>query len=305
MTRSPKSSHTNQTPKCNKCHKNLTAVKYPGVVCSDCKIAFHRTCTTITDANWTLYSRPQNPKVFLCVDCLKTQRRLSLYAATAAPTTSPLPKTKTTPAAPSKKPAEATRDDDLKALRDQLTQVLQELKEAKARIAQLEARKVDPKAAEAPTLAEGTSFFTINGIPKTDGEEVNSITETILSLKSPNFKLDGTATVTRLVSNSETHHSILIGVRRGSPLYQTFKKARGSRFKGEEAGFPAVRHIYVNESHTSLSYRLFKKAKALKELGFQFVWIRSSRVFARKTAESKVIPINNDDVLEKLLNPQG
>lgn len=302
--RSPKSANQASAPSCKKCKKNLTAVKFPGVICSGCQISFHFACSSINKDNWPLYSDKQNPKVFLCVECTKKQRRSAEYSATSSDTATPQRNTNSNATS-------SNKNDDIKALREQLALVLKELQEAKVRISQLEAQKNVLEAGKTnsgsdrpTTLKEGTAFFTINGIPQTDGEEVQSITEAVLSLKTPNFKLDGTATVSRLASKDHKHHSILIGVRRNSPLFESFNKARGSSFKGEEAGFPSVHRIHINESHTSLSYRLFKKAKALRK-DYSFIWIRNSRVFVRKTENSKIIPIYNEDTLEKLLNPQG
>lgn len=298
--KSPKSANIKPTPSCQKCKKNLTAVKFPGVICTDCKTSIHFVCSTIDKDTWPLYSDKQNPKVYLCTDCTKRQRRSALYSATAAGGSS-------SSVTPQRSAVTTTteKDDDIKALREQLALVLQELQEAKARISQLESQKPNQNSTNPQPSTEGTAFFTINGIPATEEEEIHSIVEGVLSLKTPDFKLDGTAKVTRLKSNNQNHHSILIGVRRGFPLFKTFNAAKGSIFKGVQAGFPTVQKIYLNESHTSLSYRLFKKTKALKDKGYRFVWIRNSRVFARKTESSKIWPINNEDVLEKLLNPQG
>lgn len=311
-------------PKCIKCTKSLSPRNNPGITCIGCDIAHHFTCSTIPEGDWPLYSAKPKPKAHICPSCTTKQRRSATFST--------IEPARTTPKQPAKANSTSTSD-ELAELREKLNTVIFELGEAKARIALLESQQQhfapanstdlsevkaritqletqqprqtsarSPKPTGTDKTPEKTFFFTINGVPETPGESAKLITEKVLSTQNANFKLDDSVTVKRQKSNSPKHHSILIGVRGNSALLKTFNKARGSCIKGNVVNLPAER-IHINESHSSQSYRLFRKAKQLRTQGYDFVWIRSSRVFAQKTAEANRIAIKDEEQLKSLLSP--
>lgn len=298
-------------PKCTKCHKNLTARNFPGVICIGCDEALHFKCSKIKESQWPLYSEKPEPKTYNCPKCEAKKRRSASFStldSTASVTEVPPPQAPTTP-----KVLQAP--DELAELRKLLEQVLTDLAAAKGQISDLEAqlkrhtastensiKGAPAKKAETQETPEKTIFFTINGVPETPDEDVIKITEAVLSNTAADSKVDETTTVRRLKTKLPNHHTILIGVRRNSPLLKVLNKARGKSFKGGEVNLPAEK-VFVNESHPSQTYRLFRKSKQLKAKGYKSVWIRGSRVFARKTTESNQIVIRNEEDLQKLLTP--
>lgn len=59
--------------------------------------------------------------------------------------------------------------------------------------------------------------------------------------------------------------------------------------------------IFIDEELTKETYNLFKKAKALKELGYKYVWHRNGKVLMRKNDGDNAVHIKNDAALNELL----
>lgn len=66
-------------------------------------------------------------------------------------------------------------------------------------------------------------------------------------------------------------------------------------------GFSGTAKIYVNDHLTPYYKQLLTKAKsAQKNTNFQFIWVKHSKIWARKTTNSKVFTINSELDLQKI-----
>lgn len=303
---------------CHACKKAITLRNLPGIACAGCKKSFHFTCAEIKQADQHLYSDTSNPKVFVCASCFKEYRRNSLSLASEESAKSTL----TSSTSINKKPADRRTSNNSSttptitttsksALESALLMQVQELqklvsilceqvKEARKEIAEL--KSSNPISNQSPQRSNTVSY-TINGIGSKEGENVNEIVSKVISAKKEGFAVDESIKIKRLPSKSDRHHSILITVQRDSTQHEALKSSRGSSIRGSDLGFDCER-IYVNESHSPDSYKLFKKAKELKtKKNFKAVWISQSRVYAREGERdaSDVIWIKSDSALLQLL----
>lgn len=158
--------------------------------------------------------------------------------------------------------------------------------------------------ADKPKTDEVFANFTANGIPQSYNEDLTAIVETVVTAVAKDFKVDESTSIKRLESRAPNHHSIFVRVKKGSPQHKILVSARGKCVAGRVVK-QNCNKVHVNESHSSLSYRLFKKAKALKVKGYKYVWIREDKVFARKAEKEPKIRIFDDSVLENLLKPHS
>lgn len=60
--------------------------------------------------------------------------------------------------------------------------------------------------------------------------------------------------------------------------------------------------IYIGEEMTKETYKLFKKAKGLKGVGFRFVWYRNGKILARKREGDDLVVIKGESQLNDLLS---
>lgn len=280
----------------------MTAKLKPGIACSSCKKSFHFICTIIKPEDYKLYSDEKDPKIFLCSPCLKEYRRQSLTLSNVDKNPTPtINQRKSIPntASIAEGNNTATTEKPLADLVKELTKIVDslrnELVETRKEIAALKA------SGPASATTEIPAYYTINGIPEKEGENIQEIASKVISLKSQGFEIDPTTFIKRLHSRSPTHHSILVTVQRGTTQHKALESARGSNIPGRDFGFDCDK-VHINESHTAQSYRLYKKSRVLKSSkDFQFVWIRNSRVYARKSTDSERISIRSEIDLEKLL----
>lgn len=60
--------------------------------------------------------------------------------------------------------------------------------------------------------------------------------------------------------------------------------------------------IFVDEELTKATYDLFKRAKQeLRGVGYKYVWHRDGKILVRKSDDSRIVAIRNDDHLRELL----
>lgn len=287
---------------CQACKSAITPKKSPGVsCCGTCKQSFHFTCAKLAKDSWALYADKENPKPFLCISCTKNHRKsLSI---------SQLPDTVTTQRAPITFEEYISLQQTLKSLQEAVTQLTLQLTEAKEEIANLKtgsqrSTQLNPITRNPQDRGNGMMFFTINGVSQTDGEEVRDIVTKVVSAKVENFTLDESTHVKRLKTKTQGGHTILIKVKKTSDQYKTFKSVQRTKLAGSEVGLESEM-IYINESHTTDSYRLYKKAKGLLAKVVKYVWIRNSRVLIRYHDNGPVEHLCNDTGLEKVLETCG
>lgn len=299
----------NKTYNCSTCKQNITSVRKPGIQCIGCKKSYHYTCVKI-DSPEEKQKYVTSEKIFLCANCSRAHRQsignISIVNVTiTSPNTSrkssnqPINKPPITTGSNTTKDLERT----IKELQEALASLTEQLKAAREDI-QLLKNQISsaPKynsAAESEAKTKSV-FFTVNGIPESDGEDVRNTVETVIGAKAGSFCLDETTEVRRLASKSNNHHAILIVVKLGSTQYDALLKARGHQ-RGADLGLNCG-SVYVNESVSSGTYQLFKAAKQLKQKGYQFIWLRENKVFARRAKGSNRIHIKDDGVLKTLIS---
>lgn len=185
---------------------------------------------------------------------------------------------------------------------EQISNLTSQMEEASLQIAALQKTVDSTSPSSQPTPSSTVDefiFYTINGIPESRQEILTELVETVVALKAPNFKFDESTTVKRLPSKSPKHHSILIRTKKGTTQHQALSRARGKVPNGILK--QNCKHVFVNESHSSLSYKLYIRARELKKKGFNFVWIREDRVFARKAESDSKLRIFDQNHLNRLL----
>lgn len=203
----------------------------------------------------------------------------------------------------------STLKDDLKSLQDLVAVLSSQLTEARTEIADLRKSQTQFEATVNSKLVKATNAsehltLTINGIKQTSNEDVRGIVNKVISAKIPGFNLNSETEVKRLESKSERHHSILIRVKKTNAQFDSWKSVQGSSLSGRDAGFNCER-VYINESNSSESYKLYKKAKVLKSYGIKYVWIRNSRVLIRRVESGKVERIKNEMHINRILDTCG
>lgn len=285
---------------CHCCKSNITAARKPGVTCAGCQKSFHYNCADITEALKQQYSTGE--KIFLCSSCAKKHRNsLSISRLSESPRQ----------ATPAPVVPQSSSSEDLvaiiKSLQKAVTDLTEQLKKTDAEVAELKAAKNQPPSVSArttPTSEPKPVLFTINGIPEEESEETRSIVEKVISAKIANFKLEAATTVKRLPSKSNKSHTILIGVKKGSQQHKDIAQARrGPVSTGGDVGLQCDR-IFINESHSTETYNLFRKAKLLKTKGFKFIWITEGRVLIKKEEGGRTTHIKSKEQLDKLLADQ-
>lgn len=304
----------NKNP-CKTCGLNVTPKNKPGVCCYRCqKAVYHFTSLKIPQEDWPLYSLEADPKTFVCKTCVTNHRisgRLSLSQlpktpAAKTPAKSPVvtqPSQVPPPKEPSTKPSKETSPDNSNAIIQQLLEtvaaltnqvkILSEKLERLESLNSLPVNNPQPK----PVNSDKSTFFTINGIPPQPQEKIDELVEKVIATKTAGFKLDTGTTAKRLPSRTANHHTKLISTKRSTPQFALLKKVRGSFLEGKSIAINCQR-IYINQSHTSSSYQLFKKSKIPKSRGFQSVRISGNRVFACKTTDEGQIEIEIHDERE-------
>ncbi|KAL4703123.1 hypothetical protein ACJJTC_000182 [Scirpophaga incertulas] len=146
----------------------------------------------------------------------------------------------------------------------------------------------------------------IFGVPERKSEDLLLITSQIASAVGVTITAQDVEFATRLptrAKNSGLPKTVIIKfktVQLRDSLLSAARKKRG--LTTADINIPGdVRSIYVNEHLTPRNKTLLKLTRAkCKELGFQNVWTRNTKIYVRKHVKSPAIRIFNFEQIDKL-----
>lgn len=60
--------------------------------------------------------------------------------------------------------------------------------------------------------------------------------------------------------------------------------------------------MYINQQLSVVCYKLLKDARKLRQIGYDYVWVKDGRVLVRKENGSKVVQIKNHNDIDSLID---
>lgn len=144
--------------------------------------------------------------------------------------------------------------------------------------------------------------FAISGIQISSTIAPDKAAEKILKTLDDKFIITADTKIKTLPQKPEaTYATVLVSAKADSVTCETLTKAKKGNFTGKDVGLEGDLVIHINESHPQPLYQFYKKSRALKQKGFQFVWIQKGRVLARRSSGDKIIHIKDASHLDTLL----
>lgn len=321
-------------PKCTICSQNVSARQKEGLTCGACNKSQHFECLKISSEKRDAILN--SDCCYLCTNC-KNKQRLSLSIVATIP--EPAKSTKSTkstkatapqPTASSSKEKSTTQllpttptvdinnsavlnasllevvltlQKTVESLNSRLNEALDQI--ATLTRAQSQGTSQAPSKSRSPQQSnqQSSSFasYSVTGIPPDHKSDAKSIVNRIFKTADSNSQLSSSTRVRQLPIRNEKS-TILITVEKDSPNHQLLKEIRRKNFSGSDFSINGTEKIFINESHPSQLYQLFKKTKQLKLKGYRFVWIQSGRVLVKETENSKIIHIRNLDSLDSIIS---
>lgn len=160
----------------------------------------------------------------------------------------------------------------------------------------------EPNRALQDRRSPSPAVFSISGIPPKHQSDAKSIVTRIFKTADPSSQLSSSTTIKRLPTRNN-QANILVSVEKDSPNHRLLKEIRRKKFSGSDFELDDTDQIFINESHPSQLYQLFKKTKILKSKGYRFVWIQSGRVLVKETEDSKIVHIKDLNHLNYIISP--
>ncbi|XP_049872258.1 uncharacterized protein LOC126371096 [Pectinophora gossypiella] len=142
----------------------------------------------------------------------------------------------------------------------------------------------------------------IKGVPMKDRENLFNVVTAIgskimypITKQSINF-------VTRVPSKDNHSKPIILSFINRYVKEDFIAAARSTKkLYPTDIGLEGTNQIFVNDHLTVQNKILFTEAKKLaKAKDYDFIWVKNSKIFARKSPESKVITIKNSKDLDKI-----
>lgn len=143
----------------------------------------------------------------------------------------------------------------------------------------------------------------IKGIPQKASENLFDIVGRIGTTITYPITKSNINFVTRIPSRDKGSNSksILVSFLNKYTKEDFVAAARQKSFTPLDIGLQGSHRIYVNDHLTARNKQLLTKAKTLAtENNFQFVWVKHSKIYARKNPTSPVLTITRESDLSKL-----
>ncbi|KAL4702364.1 hypothetical protein ACJJTC_004672 [Scirpophaga incertulas] len=193
--------------------------------------------------------------------------------------------------------------DDVLALKTKLTTIENENTNLKSKLSELEGLQQSVGEVEQRARLNNLEIF---GVPERKSEDLLLITSQIASAVGVTITAQDVEFATRLptrAKNSGLPKTVIVKfktVQLRDSLLSAARKKRG--LTTADINIPGdVRSIYVNEHLTPRNKTLLKLTRAkCKELGFQNVWTRNTKIYVRKHVKSPAIRIFNFEQIDKL-----
>lgn len=144
----------------------------------------------------------------------------------------------------------------------------------------------------------------ISGLPLTDENKAKAVPDDLVKLCSK-LKVPATAADFTQIQHYTTKNGVSLSVSVSSlELKNRILAARSQEGKItlKTCGLGAAETpIFINEELTKEVYVLFKSAKRLRDKGFKYVWHKNGKILARKEDGDRVILIDSEDFINKLI----
>lgn len=290
------------SPNCAECNLKVTSRGKQGLTCASCDKAHHFDCLKISETRKSaILSGKDN---YLCPQC-KSRHRLSLSQVASTPVAPRQVEKASAAATPEAEPQLTTLLAVIATLQKTVESLEERLTTALAQIDLLKVGSTPPAATKRPPTATnqgGSKDYTLNGVEQEEGEDLSAkVTKVLQSVDNP-FVLDSRAALRRLPSKSDSRPAtILITVPTESSNSKTLLKAKRRALVGKDVGLNSSEKIYINESLSQSTYKLFRKARELKTKGYKFVWVNNDRVLLRRTEGQKVEHLKNERQLFEII----
>lgn len=311
--------------KCKFCSKQITT-RQSKVECCECKLYFHGSCVNLTAEDVSFYTTQD--EVWRCDPCQK-ERRKSMRAESELSKMDPkltdvialLQEMRTESKDQMKllendlgksvetcheKIDELTKiihsqNEALKAFEEKYKMTLQENKQLKNKVNELEVRLDDMEQYSRSNTLE------INGIIEKENENVLDVVKAVgnsLGCPISEEMVDACHRVGQ--KGQEKPRGIVVKFTRRTVKEDLMQKRRVKRnLNTKDIGItdrPAD-VIYISESLTQQRRKIFNSARALKrEKGFQFLWIRNGKILLRTEEGARVTVLTSLEQVEKLRN---
>lgn len=141
----------------------------------------------------------------------------------------------------------------------------------------------------------------IKGIPKTESENVTELVFKLGELIGEQIAIADIEACHRVPTRDVAKNNLIVQFQHRQKRDAVLDKAKKKRMTCREFGFPEQSPVYVNEHlcpymKTLLGMTLTKK----REHQWRYVWVRNSKIFARKVDGAPVVVITHEDELEKI-----
>lgn len=143
----------------------------------------------------------------------------------------------------------------------------------------------------------------IKGVPQKSNENLYDIVNTLGKKITYNISKSQINYITRIPSREKSSPKPIIVSFINRYAKEDFIAAAKmeKNILPTDLGLVGSQKIFVNDHLTTQRKILLSKAKSkAKENNFQFVWVKHSKIFARKSTLSPVLAINTDTDLEKI-----
>lgn len=277
---------------CSKCHKNVTASRFPGISCVDCNNPYHWNCAEISEA--AKNSIVKNKLSWTCKIC---KRRSKIFAD------APSSGSYLSPAVASQ-PSSSRNIADLQSEINSLKELLDA---AIKRIDSLEvqlnnsSQQIVCVATDIQRLESSTSAVERHLV--NDNLEVQNLPES--SLEHPlQTALDLGVAIGCPINESDLKTVPIVDRKRLRLVFHSKATRRtfllaGKQFNREQGRF-LQRKVHVNEVLTSHQRQLFEKSHAFKVANnFKFLWFGSSgQLLLKKEEHSQIHVIHSIESLK-------
>lgn len=305
---------------------NACGVKHnDGPICSVCKQQYDYTCSGVTEGGYRKLGDRKNSW-----RCPKCKSSLSPSPAPTSPTPSQLDKMQEqlnkiilqlAPLAALMEDVKMIKS-DISDLKESLDMAHGLINNFSSSIKSLETRVsvIEKVANVTPTLQAEISRLNreiddrdqwarannveIRGIPQKNSENLYDIALKIGSLCDFPIKKEEINYVARIptrVPNAEK--PIIMSLNNRYTKEELVASARKSKKLNLPAmGFSTPGNIYINDHLTQRNKALLSKAKSLaKEMNFQYIWVKHSKIMARKSDTSPIFFIKSESDLAKII----
>lgn len=310
--------------KCAKCASNVTRTQHKIQCASNCNGWFHKSCSGLTNEEFTAYELCKTDEKWCCVECSIVHA--SGDVSDSEPEITPLPRRSMLiarvdqvgsfrdilehPNPSNKEIMRAIRGvfEDLKKsvtfngnvmeeMKDSLNKLASENKSLKKEQQQLKSRVIDLESEimyikgsmNKSIVTERTKNIVIVGLTgddnaSSDVKKVFSALDVDIPTSDYNVKP---------LPSQQDRKPILVSFSQENMKEKVLKQRKLIPLDTNKCGIrtDVNRRIYINQDLSKHTRELFRKAMELRDIGFKYVWCRDETVLARRTDGGPVIQI--------------